>query len=253
MMLAIAPATSYPVKMAGYDVAGNDLTIHRSEDDRELPANSQSTIHPQTINSPALVTLEVIDLGSIDLEWPQSSQPSSPTVSTPLNEPSSPSELTRLPELFEPLIEPIQSSLPNNMVMRLPTEIQLLSVSSNESFSYSVELTQPIEFTGLVIELSVCPSNESCTEGHFSVEEAIGTNRAELIQTYQERGHPITLAPGIQGYLMTKQPDGTPSPTMSVMWEQDELVHTVSFPSQERQNILYMARSMALSSPIIGS
>jgi hypothetical protein len=34
------------------------------------------------------------------------------------------------------------------------------------------------------------------------------------------------------------------------MWQQNDMIHTISFPGIERQNILFMALSMAQEQPL---
>ncbi|WP_407884826.1 hypothetical protein [Scytonema sp. NUACC26] len=66
-----------------------------------------------------------------------------------------------------------------------------------------------------------------------------------------QKAAPITLAANIKGYLLEGPRQNPPSPFSLVMWEQDHFIYSIRFPAKEGQNILYMAKSMVNSTPII--
>ncbi len=67
---------------------------------------------------------------------------------------------------------------------------------------------------------------------------------------HKTTGDAISLSKNIQGYFLDGEQQSPKLPFSSLMWRQDELIHTISFPAKERQNILLMGHSMVNQPPI---
>jgi hypothetical protein len=79
-------------------------------------------------------------------------------------------------------------------------------------------------------------------------QKSSSTAQAELAR-HQKTGLRITLKGDVFGYVVDNQTQSA-TPFTSVMWTQDNMIYTLSFPQTERQNMLYMALSMANSDSI---
>ncbi|MBW4519929.1 MAG: hypothetical protein KME16_09570 [Scytolyngbya sp. HA4215-MV1] len=154
--------------------------------------------------------------------------------------------------VFTPHLNQIQRSLPPKWVMRLPDKI-LLGGPADEDFinQLNIKLFSSTSPPGLTIGLFSCDSGpHPCLVGSFSVEAPTSDNTQREWKQHLAAATPIELTQGVQGYLLEGNFRQPPSIFSSVMWQQDGLLYTVSFLLQERQNILYMAHSMANSQPI---
>ena len=154
--------------------------------------------------------------------------------------------------IFTPHLNQIQRSLPSQWVMRLPNKI-LLGGPADEDFisQLNIRLFASKSPPGLTIGLFSCDSGpHPCLVGSFSVEPPTSASAQQELQQHLAAATPIELAQGVRGYLLEGNYRKPASIFSSVMWQQDGLLYTVSFLLQERQNILYMARSMANSQPI---
>lgn len=154
-------------------------------------------------------------------------------------------------EVFLPHLEQIREGLPHNDVMRLPAEILLGGSGDLHPNDLIVKVRSTTAPSRLTVSLFTCESGpHPCLVGSFVAEHATSASAQHELDRHQAMNAPITLADGIQGYLR-EGPKLTPaSEFSSVMWEQNNMIYTVSFLAFERQNILYMARSMATEPPI---
>lgn len=178
-------------------------------------------------------------------------QDNEPVVAAPRSFPRT--QPVSLPaDIFAHHLAEIQDSLPVGWSMRLPAEVLLRDSSGSEESQYQVRVLSSNTGFGLTVSIFSCEDDlYSCLVGSFSVDsEALEENQRRF-QEHQAAAALITLAPGIQGYQLLEDFIPTPpSQFYSVMWEQDGLLYRVRFSAQERQNILWMAQSMANQTPI---
>lgn len=130
--------------------------------------------------------------------------------------------------------------------MRLPTELRvndLLDIDPNQLVVRIFPAEVPPSF---MVSLFTCDRNPiSCLLGSFSVNPKESASARRDLERHETLGDRITLTPTVAGYLI-EGPLQNPSYSFStVMWEQNDMIYTISFPAIERQNILYMALSMA--------
>ncbi|MCA1994783.1 MAG: ShlB/FhaC/HecB family hemolysin secretion/activation protein [Coleofasciculus sp. S288] len=164
------------------------------------------------------------------------------------------SQVVALPDgIFAPYLEQIQRNLPVGWGMRLPSQILVNGTSNVEENQYRVHVSPSTSGTGLTVSLLSCDDPLSCLVGSFSVDTDANPEVQGTFEQHQAAATPITLAEGIRGYHLLERfvPD-PPSQFSSVIWKQEGLIYRVRFSTWERQNILYMARSMALQTPIPG-
>jgi hypothetical protein len=157
-------------------------------------------------------------------------------------------------EVFQPHLARIRQELPPSYVLRLPSEILLggPGMSPNEINQLIVKVLPAKTPPRLTISLFTCDSSPyPCLVGSFSVESTTSENAQRELTDHQRCNAPITLADGVQGYLREGNTLSPTSDFSSVMWQQDNMIYTVSFLATERQNILSMARSMANQPPIL--
>ncbi|HEY9641978.1 MAG TPA: hypothetical protein V6C57_15935 [Coleofasciculaceae cyanobacterium] len=157
-------------------------------------------------------------------------------------------------EVFQAHLGQIRQELPSHYVLRLPSEILLggPGMSPDEMNQLIVKVLPASTPPRLTISLFTCNSSPyPCLVGSFSVESVTSQNAQRELLSHQRFNAPITLAEGVRGYLREGSALNPPSDFSSVMWQQDQMIYTVSFLATERQNILYMARSMANQPPIL--
>ena len=156
--------------------------------------------------------------------------------------------------LFPDQQKAIQQRLPAGWVMRLPETIVLQDPPTMDRSQYRVRISPARDRTGLAIELLACEDNpQMCLVGSFSVRDREVAAVKAALQRHQDAAAPITLARDIQGYFLDGQRQDPPSPFSSIMWPQDDRLYTVRFRTQQRQNILFMASSMANQRPIFSA
>ncbi|MEQ8466787.1 hypothetical protein [Coleofasciculus sp. E1-EBD-02] len=148
--------------------------------------------------------------------------------------------------VFIPFMGRIQKNLPVGLAMRLPTELRvndLLDIDPNQLIVRVFPSEAPPSY---MVSLFTCDrSPNSCLLGSFSVHPKQSASARRDLQRHETLGDRITLTPTVAGYLI-EGPQQNPSyPFSTVMWQQNEMIYTISFPAIERQNILYMALSMA--------
>ncbi len=155
-------------------------------------------------------------------------------------------------EIFTPYLNEIVNNLPPGWKMRLPSRI-MLGGPADEDFinELNVRVFPSTIPTGLTVGLFSCDSGPfACLVGSFSVDSQTSPNAKREFEKHLKAAQKITLARGIQGYLLEGQKQNPPNIFSSVMWHQDGMFYTVSFLVEERQNILFMASSMANQPPV---
>jgi len=153
--------------------------------------------------------------------------------------------------VFMPHLERIQSSLPLGLAMRLPTAIPLSGHSDIEESQLVVRVFPSETPQRLTVSVFTCENgSHPCLLGSFSVERKTAASARRELERHQARGDRITLTDNVKGYLI-EGPSQNPSYQFStVMWQQNDMIYTVSFPANERENILFMAISMAREQPL---
>lgn len=153
--------------------------------------------------------------------------------------------------IFSPHLDRIQSELPPGYVMRLPSQVLLGGPVVLEPEELIVKVIPSTVPAGMTVSLFTCEMGpQPCLVGSFAVDSSTSMNAQRELSRHQAMAAPITLAPGVQGYLLEGPNEAPSSPFSSVMWQQDGMVYRVSFLAHERQNILNMAHSMAIEAPI---
>lgn len=152
---------------------------------------------------------------------------------------------------FIPHLEDIQRNLPVGLALRLPSEIPLSGHSDVEENKLVIRVFPSETPQSYTVSLFTCErSPQPCLLGSFSVDRKMNVSARRNLERHQSIGDRITLTTNVAGYLI-EGPQQNPSYAFSsVMWQQNEMIYTVSFPAIERQNILFMALSMAQEPPI---
>lgn len=153
--------------------------------------------------------------------------------------------------VFTPHLEQIRLGLAPNDVLRLPSEILLGGPGGLNPNDLIVKVFPSSAPARITISLFTCESGPfPCLVGSFTAERATSPNAQRELERHRTKNTPITLAQGVRGYFQEGASLHSPSEFSSVMWEQEGMIYTVSFLASERQNILFMARSMATQPPI---
>jgi hypothetical protein len=153
--------------------------------------------------------------------------------------------------VFQPYLDRIQQQLPAGYQLRLPTEILLggpgLDPDEMKNLIVRVEPTE----SDVTISLLTCENQPyPCLVGSFAVASAQSEAAQMALYLHQMMSAPVTIDKNIQAHIQDGTRMNPPSEYSSAMWEQDGMIYTVRFLAAERQNILFMARSMALQEPI---
>jgi hypothetical protein len=154
-------------------------------------------------------------------------------------------------EVFVPYLDRIRQTLPAETAMRLPSEILLGGPGSLNVNELTVRVLPSNSPPRMTVSLFTCTSGPfPCLVGSFTAENAGSLNAQRELNRHQTMATPITLTSSVQGYLLEGQSQQPPTNFSSVMWQQDNTIYTISFLSAERQNLLFMATSMAREAPI---
>ncbi len=167
-------------------------------------------------------------------------------------------------QIFLPYVDDIRSNLPLGWTMRLPSQVRLESSARIKSSDLIVKVFPSTTPSGLTVGLFTCETDpQPCLVGTFSVDEKDSANAQRDLQKHKAAATPIKLGKGLLGYLLEGPRQNPAYPFSSVMWEQDNMIYTVSFVARERQqelpnlyldeqrqNVLYMAYYMANDQPL---
>lgn len=135
--------------------------------------------------------------------------------------------------------------------MRLPAEMPLSGPTDIEESQLIVQVFPSETPKSFTVSLFTCErSPQPCLLGSFSVERKTAASAQQELRRHQARGDRITLAKNVEGYLIEGPHQLPPYEFSTVMWQQNDMIYTISFPAIERQNILFMAVSMALEKPL---
>lgn len=155
-------------------------------------------------------------------------------------------------DIFVSHLDRIQQGLPPKFIMRLPPEI-LLSDPADQEFieGLIVRVVASGSPEGLTVGLYSCEnSSPFCLIGTFSVFSSHSPIAQQQYQQHLAAAAPIQLTEQVQGYVSDKIATHLPFQMSSVMWQQDGMFYKLHFAKPERQNMLYMAVSMANEAPI---
>jgi hypothetical protein len=155
-------------------------------------------------------------------------------------------------DVFQPHLEEIQQQLPTGYQLRLPSEILLGGPGlSPEDLRKLIVRVQPDD-AQLTISLLTCESGpHPCLVGSIATASAQSREAQLDLYFHELLSAPVTLAPDVVAYVQDGDRMKPASDYSSAMWEQDGMIYKVTFLGAERQNILFMARSMATQQPII--
>jgi hypothetical protein len=161
-------------------------------------------------------------------------------------------------EVFTSQLPEIQQNLPLGYGIRLPEQIRLGNGSDAYGGKLGNLLSQLIVRVfpsntprGLTVGLFNCETAATpCLVGTFSVDSPDAVSTVREFSKHKTTGDVISLSKNIQGYFLDGYQQSPPLPFSSLMWQQDGLIHSVSFPAKERQNILLMGYSMVNQPPI---
>jgi hypothetical protein len=153
--------------------------------------------------------------------------------------------------IFDPHKTAIREQIPVGLSIRLPDRILLSSDKNNAIDSFTVRVFVSQNPTRMTLSLHSCTTGtEPCLVGSFVTEnQASPTAQSELAR-HQNSGVRITLGEGVLGYVIDNAQQQGAASFATMMWAQDNMIHTLSFPQEERQNMLYMGLSMANSDSI---
>jgi hypothetical protein len=153
--------------------------------------------------------------------------------------------------VFMPHLAVIRSNLPEGLAMRLPTEIPLSGPSDFEDDKLVVrvfpsEIPQSFTVSIFTCERSLYP----CLLGSFSVASKTQASAQRELERHQMMGDRIPLMQNVEGYLIDGPLQNPSYQFSTMMWEQNSMIYTISFPSIERENIVLMAASMVREKPL---
>jgi hypothetical protein len=153
--------------------------------------------------------------------------------------------------VFTSNLERIQSNLPLGLALRLPTQILLTGYSDIEEDKLVVRAFPSETPKSFTVSVFTCErSTHPCLLGSFSVDSQQSISAMQELQRHQAIGERFTLAKNVEGYLI-EGPLQVPSYQFStIMWQQNDMIYTISFPANERESIVFMAKSMASEQPI---
>ncbi len=144
---------------------------------------------------------------------------------------------------FTKYLPEIQSRISFGLVMRLPKKIQL-DQSVKEPLIIKIFTSgTPANLTVGLFKCDV-PQN-SCFLGSFAVARKESPIVKQELLRHQTIGDKITLKQNIKGYLIEGKEQEPTYSFSSLMWQQEDMIYTITFPGKERQNILFMGYSMA--------
>jgi hypothetical protein len=134
--------------------------------------------------------------------------------------------------------------------MRLPSDIPLRGPSDIEESQLIVQSFSSQTPQSFTVSLFTCDRSPlPCLLGSFSVERNTTESANRELARHQAKGDRIPLAKNIRGYLIEGPRQNPPYQFSTLMWQQNDMIYTISFPAAERQTIVFMATSMATEQP----
>jgi hypothetical protein len=159
--------------------------------------------------------------------------------------------LARPATVFMPHLERIQSNLPEGLVMRLPRDIPLSGHSDIEEDKLVVSIFPSDTPRSFTVSVFTCDrSSHPCLLGSFSVEKTTAASALAELDRHKTTGDRLILVNNVPAYLVEGPAQNPPLPFSTIMWQQNEMIYTISFPAHERESMLWMATSMATEKPL---
>ncbi len=151
--------------------------------------------------------------------------------------------------LFFPHINDVIRSAPPGFPIRLPEEIK--AVGGNDPSDLNIQVFSASTPTTVNVSLFSCENGTApCYAGGISIDRSSAVHAREELQRHKQVGDRLTFRPGLVGYLVDGRKKRASERFTSVMWQQENVIYTLSFPSGDRQAVIDMAGSMAISDPI---
>ena len=153
--------------------------------------------------------------------------------------------------IFIPHLEDIQQKLPSGLAMRLPAEIPLNEPSDIDESKLVVRVFPSETPESFTVSLFTCERGPyPCLLGSFSVESKTNSSAKRDLERHRAIGDRIPLTRNIKGYLIEGPRQNPLYAFSTMMWQQNDMICTISFPASERENIRLMAVSMAQEQPL---
>ncbi|MFZ9738742.1 MAG: hypothetical protein ACO3EZ_12100 [Prochlorotrichaceae cyanobacterium] len=150
--------------------------------------------------------------------------------------------------VFTPYLAQIMAEAPPATEVRLPSTVWMGEESQKPS---TVQVFSSRTLSLLTLGLSTCEAGVlPCLVGTVTIEPSSTANGQREYQRHRTGFAPITLATGVQGYFLEGSKQRPAVPFSSVMWQQNQTFYTLTFPVNDRQNLLFTARDMANSLPL---
>lgn len=154
-------------------------------------------------------------------------------------------------EVFMSHLDIIQQNLPPGLGMRLPSEIPLSGPSDIEESKLIVRVFPSLSPQSFTVSVFTCDrSNHPCLLGSFAVESDQAVNAKLELERHKSLGDRVSLGDNLQGYLIEGPRQNSPYAFSTVMWQQNGMIYTISFPANERENMVLMATSMSKQQPL---
>ncbi len=159
--------------------------------------------------------------------------------------------LARPATVFMPHLERIQDNLPQGLVMRLPRDIPLSGHSDIEEDKLVIGVFPSDTPQSFTVSVFTCDrSPQPCLLGSFSVEKKTNESAEAELSRHKTKGDRISVANNVPAYLVEGPKQNPPLQFSTLMWQQNEMIYTISFPANERASMLWMATSMATEKPL---
>ena len=157
--------------------------------------------------------------------------------------------------LFFPHINEVIESAPPGFPIRLPAEVK--AINSDEPSELRVEVFSSATPTTVNVGLFSCDRGTApCYAGSITIDRSSAVHAQAELRRHQQVGDRLTFRPsragrpGLVGYLIDGRKKRANERFTSIMWQQENVIYTLSFPAGDRQAVIDMAGSMALSEPI---
>lgn len=159
------------------------------------------------------------------------------------------SALAQPDPLFFPHINDVIVSAPPGFPIRLPAEIK--TVGGNDPSDLNIQVFSSATPTTVNIGLFSCDSGTApCYAGSIAIDRSNAVHAQAELQRHKQTGDRLTFRPGLVGYLVDGINKRASERFTSVMWQQENVIYTISFPAGDRQAVIDMAGSMATNAPI---
>ncbi len=155
--------------------------------------------------------------------------------------------------IFRPYLNEIIRSAPPGYPIRLPSQVLLGAPAHFSSDELTVKVFASQIPMSLTVGLFACEpgtATHPCLVGTVTTERSNDGPAQTELSRHRLVGDRITFRPGLAGYLVDGSQQTPKAAFSSVMWQQGNVIYTVSFPAGQRQNLLDMSASMALSDPL---